>query len=66
MKVRWGLGHQWEFASGVVLKGWEEKQQQQMSVCPQAETLMMVKRTLSETIGGCINVHKLKKALGYF
>lgn len=21
MKVRWGLGHQWEFANGAVLKG---------------------------------------------
>ena len=38
----------------------------QMSVCPQAETLMMVKWTPSETTGGYINLHKLKKALGYF
>ena len=33
----------------------------QMSVCPQAETLMMVKWTPSETTGGYINLYCSKE-----
>lgn len=57
-------GHKWEFAKGVVLKGWENNNHR--CTCPQAKTLITVKWTLSEAAGDCIRLHELEKALGCF